>query len=92
MIITAQVRLQACTTKRERYGFVQRGRDCHGIAKGRISLYQVRAESWPAIRRCLKTFEVMGFSACRRDTVEQFTEDIGTVSASLRLLVPGGGQ
>jgi hypothetical protein len=76
MVVKAVIKLQRCRTN-TRQAFVGRGREEHGIAKGRVERFEVTGESWAHIRSVLKTFEVMGHSLVRRDTVESFTEDIG---------------
>jgi len=87
MTIKAVVKLQRCRTSK-RQAFVGRSRNEHGIAKGRIERYEVTGESWTHIRRVLKTFSVMGYSEVRPDTVESFTQDLGSPYGKLSLIHP----
>ena len=86
MIVKAVVKLQSCTSKKDRYAFVAKDRPEHGIAKGRIAQYEVVASSWAHVRRVLKNFDVMGFTNVRPETVEDYREDIGSLNAGLRRL------
>lgn len=95
MIIKAVVRLQACVSSGlslervpDRSGFVARGREAHGIAKGRIGWYCVTAESWAGIRRVLKHWDVMGYSMVGPATVESHTRDIGSRPGGVQPVFP----
>lgn len=87
MIVKAIIKLQACRTK-DRQAFVRNKDKEHGIAKGRISRYEVVGESWSHVRRVLKNFDVMGHSAVGPATVESWSKDIGHAYGKLSLVHP----
>ena len=86
MIIKAYIRLQHCTSNTRR-AFVSRRQREHGIAKGQVRYYAVEGSSWAQIRKTLKTFEIMGHSNCRPETVCGYSKDIGTGIARLHPLL-----
>lgn len=74
-MIRALLKLQACTTRPGRRAFVGKGRLAHGIAAGQVTLYEVTAATWPAVRRAVASADTsgrrtMGFSAVGPSTVE----------------------
>lgn len=76
-MILAIVKLQECSSVRGgRFGFVRKKDQSHGIARGAVRLFEVRADSWAKIRRELKEYKrgVMGFSAVHPETVEYWQE------------------
>lgn len=75
-MITAILKLQACTTKKARFGFVRKKDQAHGIAKGVVKYYSATAPTWAQLRRAVRAYGngVMGFSAIYAETVVSYRE------------------
>lgn len=73
-MIRAIVKLQSCKTVKGRSAFVRSKDSEHSVVRGRIRHFQVNGNSWAHIRRQLKDYNVMGFTAVHADTVEAWAE------------------